>query len=330
MPRTPGPRFYPRSVGASRRPAAAPRHPAGSQSFAARFATGTVPRILVAVVAAWGAARAADPPAIDVSAPTPVGKGSMVVLRPAAGNDAGPNGAPGDLLIHFHGAFDTIRGAMERSGLEATVVVVNQPGLSAAYTAPFRDDPALFATLLAAPARRPDAADGGPAPRWRRVTLSCFSAGYGAVREILRDNTACDRIDAIVAADSIYAGLDEGPAAAGGRHVDPRDMAGFRRFAAAAAAGEKVFVVTHSAQPTPYASTTETADFLLASLGLEREAVTAREGEEFPQVSRAGRGGFEVLGFAGESAPAHLFHLRAIDRWWTVAAERAAAVSGAR
>lgn len=302
--------------------------------------TGAGLRMLVACAVACGAPpRSRGEPTIDVSPPVAVGKGSLVVLRPAASRDAAAggagsadstDGAPGDLLIHFHGAVDTIRRAMERCGLEATVVVVNQPGLSAAYAAPFRDDPALFARLLAAPARpRGEAAVAAPPP-WRRVTLSSFSAGYGAVREILRDPAALDRVDAIVAADSIYAGLDETGAAGAARRVDPRDMAGFRAFAAAAARGEKVFVVTHSAQPTPYASTTETADDLLAHVGLEREAIAAAAGEEFPQVSRAVRGGLEVLGFAGASAPAHLFHLRAIDRWWMVAAKRAAAVDPAR
>lgn len=287
--------------------------------------TGTGLRMLVACVAACGAApRSRGEAAIDVSPPVAVGKGSLVVLRPAAAREAG---SPGDLLIHFHGAVDTIRRAMERGGLEATVVVVNQPGLSAAYATPFRDDPALFARLLAAPARHRGDAEGGPPPPWRRVTLSCFSAGYGAVREILRDPAAFDRVDAIVAADSIYAGLDDTRPAGGARCVDPRDMAGFRAFAKAAAAGRKVFVVTHSAQPTPYASTTETADDLLAHVGLEREAVEPLAGEEFSQVSRAARGGFEVQGFAGASAPAHLFHLRAIDRWWAAAATRATAIS---
>lgn len=289
--------------------------------------TGTGLRMLVACVAACVATQESRGEAtIDVSLPVAVGKGSLVVLRPAAAREAG---SPGDLLIHFHGAVDTIRRAMERGGLEATVVVVNQPGLSAAYATPFRDDPALFARLLAAPTRPLGESAGAAPPPWRRVTLSCFSAGYGAVREILRDPAALDRVDAIVAADSIYAGLDETQAAGAARRVDPRDMSGFRRFATEAAAGRKVFVVTHSAQPTPYASTTETADDLLAHVGLERETVGVLTGEEFPQVSRAVRGGFEVLGFEGASGPAHLFHLRAIDRWWT-AAERAAAVEPAR
>lgn len=251
---------------------------------------------------------------IDVAPPRPIGKGTAVVLRPEVSH--AQETATGDLLIHFHGAVDTIRGAMEKSGLEATVVVVNQPGLSAAYAAPFRDDPDLFDRLLAEPLRAAGDGADAPAPRWRRVTLSCFSAGYGAVREVLRDEHAAARVDAIVAADSIYAGLDEADSADGVRRVEPRDMAAFLAFARAAAAGEKSFLITHSAQPTPYASTTETADFLLDALGIDREPVAAAADEACPQTSKAGRGRFEVLGFAGASGPAHLFHLRAIDRWW--------------
>ncbi|MFM8705858.1 MAG: hypothetical protein ACKOHG_18790, partial [Planctomycetia bacterium] len=36
-------------------------------------------------------------------------------------------------------------------------------------------------------------------------------------------------------------------------------------------------------------------------------------------ASRAGRGRVLVLGFAGASWPAHLFHLLSVDRWWAIA-----------
>lgn len=261
--------------------------------------------------------------AFDASPPRPVGKGTAVVLRPEDPKGEHSGAEPGDLLIHFHGAVETIRQALERAGTQATVVVVNQPGLSAAYAVPFREDPKLFASLLAAaPSPQPDGIDP-PVPRWRRVTLSCFSAGYGAVREILKDPAAVDRVAAVVAADSIYAGIDPEAEAAGSRQVDARDMAAFVAFAERAVRGEKVFVVTHSAQPTPYASTTETADHLLRRFGLTRRTVEPEETADHPQASRADRGGFHVLGFAGASGPAHLFHLRAIDRWWTIAEQAA-------
>lgn len=257
--------------------------------------------------------------AFDVSPPRPVGKGTAVVLRPEEPKGERAGSEPGDLLIHFHGAVETIRQALERAGTEATVVVVNQPGLSAAYAAPFREDPQLFASLLAAArSPQPDGIDP-PALRWRRVTLSCFSAGYGAVREILKDPAAVDSVATVVAADSIYAGIDPAAEATGSRGVDARDMEAFVAFAERAVRGEKVFVITHSAQPTPYASTTETADHLLRSVGVGRTMVTPARGEEFAQVSEAGRRGFAVMGFSGASGSAHLFHLRSIERWWAVA-----------
>jgi hypothetical protein len=50
--------------------------------------------------------------------------------------------------------------------------------------------------------------------------------------------------------------------------VDTELMAGFVRFAREAAAGRKAMLLTHSAQvPEGYASTTETADFLIAAVG---------------------------------------------------------------
>ncbi|MFM7207888.1 MAG: hypothetical protein ACKO4T_14600 [Planctomycetaceae bacterium] len=280
-------------------------------------------RIMVVSLMACATVRVAVVAAtIEVSPPRPVGPGSAAVLRPAMAAD-GPADTPGDLLIHFHGAIDTIRGAMERADTTATVVVVNQPGLSAAYATPFREDPRLFDRLLAEPTKTDGVEAGGSPPRWRHVTLSCFSAGYGAVREILKTEAGFERADAIVAADSIYAGIDE--TADNKRQVDARDMAGFLAFAEAATAGRKVFVVSHSAQPTPYASTTETADYLLGRLALVRTPVEPRALEEFSEASRARRGGFEVQGFTGASGPAHLFHLRSINRWWRSARELSAA-----
>jgi hypothetical protein len=274
----------------------------------------------IVIVILVSLAPARGEPLVTASTPRPLGKGSVVVLRPSAAARETPADDPGELLIHFHGAADTIRQAMERAVVATTVVVVNQPGLSAAYSAPFREDPGLFNRLLAEPLC--DKSDDTPAipPRWRRVTLSCFSAGYGAVREILKTEKSFDRVDAIVAADSIYAGIDEPATKTGARQVDARDMAAFLAFAEQAVAGTKVFVISHSSQPTPYASTTETADYLLGRLGLERTPLEPSHGEEFSQLSQARRGGFEVHGFTGASGPAHLFHLRSLDRWWKSAA----------
>src|SRR6185369_18020691 len=96
-----------------------------------------------------------------------------------------------------------------------------------------------------------------------------FSAGYGGIREILKQEALFKRIDAIVLSDSLYAGFT-GDAAQ--RKVDPANMEGFLKFAREAAAGRKTFIIAHSSDPVPtYASTTETASYLIEQLGLQRK-----------------------------------------------------------
>ena len=269
-----------------------------------------LPAIVVALAwSPWVHPQSDSPPAvreIDVFPSRPIGAGSAVVLRPV-----GP--AATEVIVHFHGGVDAVRRAMERDDGREMVVVLNMPGLSAAYAAPFRKDPALFQTLLAAAWTAGSEPDRPP--EWERITLSCFSAGYGAVREILRSPEA-GRIDAVVAADSIYAGIE---AEAPRRRVNVADMDAFLAFARLAAAGERTFLIAHSAQPTSYASTTETADYLLDSLGLSRAAAGPAPAERFPAVSRCEREGLQIVGYSGESADAHLHHLRILERHWQAA-----------
>src|SRR5205807_6056056 len=107
-------------------------------------------------------------------------------------------------------------------------------------------------------------------PDFRHVVVTSFSAGFGGVRELLRDPAAFARLDALVMADSIHAGFDGPPAE---RRVSAANMEGFLHYAREAAAGRKWLIISHSQiKPDDYASTTETADSLIAALGGEREA----------------------------------------------------------
>src|SRR5439155_17250581 len=81
-----------------------------------------------------------------------------------------------------------------------------------------------------------------PEPRVRRVIVSSFSAGFGGVREMLKDPATFARIDALVMADSLYAGYAGDPAK---RQVDPKLMEGFVKFAEDAAAAKKWFILSH-------------------------------------------------------------------------------------
>jgi hypothetical protein len=82
--------------------------------------------------------------------------------------------------------------------------------------------------------------------------------------------------------------------------------------------GEKRFVVTHSEIfPGTFASTTETADWLLRALSLRRTPVLRWGPRGMQQLSEVRVGGFEVLGFAGNSAPDHVDHLHAMPEFLT-------------
>ena len=64
--------------------------------------------------------------------------------------------------------------------------------------------------------------------------------------------------------------------------------------------------------PGTFASTTETADWLLAALGLKRTAVLKWGPRRMQQLSEAHSGRFDLLGFAGNSAPDHIDQLHSL------------------
>ena len=260
--------------------------------------------VLVSVMPPRG--LAAD---IEVLSESPLANGKMLVCwKPIAAASVD------NLLIHFHGWAETVKAAFARSDRNGVLVVVNFPGLSSAYSKPFSVDDKLFQKILKDARRAVVQAGSGDLVRdWQQVTLSSFSAGYGAVREILKSPRYFQRIDAIVAADSIYAGLQANQA---NRQVDQQNMRDFLRFAALATERQKSFIISHSAQPTPYASTTETADYLLRSLRVVRQPDTPVFADVLRQQTRAARGQFVVLGFEGSSGKDHMRHLHHIDLIW--------------
>ena len=78
-------------------------------------------------------------------------------------------------------------------------------------------------------------------------------------------------------------------------------------------AGRKRLIVTHSEIfPGTYASTTETADYLLTQLGLKRRAVLKWGPMGMQQLSEARAGKFRILGYAGNSAPDHVDQLHSL------------------
>jgi hypothetical protein len=85
------------------------------------------------------------------------------------------------------------------------------------------------------------------------------------------------------------------------------------QFARQALAGKKSFVFTHSEIfPGTYASTIECADYMIEQLGLERKAVLKWGPLGMQQLSKVQKGHFQILGYAGNTAPDHIDHFHGL------------------
>ncbi|MDQ6738379.1 MAG: hypothetical protein M3Z30_11860 [Gemmatimonadota bacterium] len=217
-----------------------------------------------------------------------------------------------DVVIHFLGAAWLPEQAAAALPRPAMTAVVNLGAGSGIYDRAF-SDPAAFDSLLANVVRGASVASGHTM-RLVHVTLVGYSAGHGAVRAILRDPRHFARVDAILLLDGMHTSYipERTPLASGGT-LDTTNLVAFERFARAAVRGEKRFVVTHSEIfPGTFASTTETADWLIAALGLHRTPVLRWGPRGMQQLNEARAGAFVLLGFAGNSAPDHIDQLHAM------------------
>lgn len=217
-----------------------------------------------------------------------------------------------DLVVHFHGTAWLPEQAVSALGGYTVAAVVNLGVGSGAYDRAFAD-PAAFDSLLAGVERETSAVVGRTV-RLGRLTLVGYSAGHGAVRAILREPRHFARVDAVLLLDGMHTSyVPEGTVLAKGGTLDTTNLVAFEEYARAAIHGDKRFVVTHSEIfPGTFASTTETADWLLHALGLARTPVLRWGPRGMQQLSEAHAGRFDLLGFAGNTAPDHVDQLHAM------------------
>ena len=233
-----------------------------------------------------------------------------------SGNFSGDGIVP--IIVNFHHAFWLGEHYVSQLIPDAALVMVPLGAGSQVYNDTFAD-PAAFSSMI----DDVEIALGwvtGSETKVGKILLSSFSAGYGATRAILRHPEHYERVDGILLADGLHAAYVEGNAPPRPRDVSPEivaeDLEVFVRFAAAAVAGQKQMWVTHSEVfPGTYASTTETAGYLLSRLGLMRRPVLREGPIGMQQLSEVEQGGFHLAGFAGNSAPDHLDHQYALGDW---------------
>lgn len=207
-----------------------------------------------------------------------------------------------DILIHFHGMSYVAEYAVYNSGHRFILAVVNLGSGSSVYERPFREK-STFGNLIKSIGESVEIEAG-------KIYLSSFSAGYGAVRAILRDHQS--QVDGVILLDGIHTGyVPSRQVLAEGGKLNEDNLKVFLEYARLGCAGKKKFLITHSAIfPGTYASTTETTDYLIRSLNLERKPVVKWGPMGMQLLSETSSNGLTILGFAGNSAPDHIdqFH----------------------
>jgi hypothetical protein len=210
------------------------------------------------------------------------------------------------LFVHFHGG--TWLPEVAAEAVRAAVLTVQLGSGSAVYGKPFADGDA-FGRLLREGEDRLGC-------RLEPVGLTAWSAGYGAVRAIMRDPRHYERVRFVVLLDGLHAGYVGGKPGPQRSQLVADDLAIFVQLARDAAAGKKHFLVVHSEIfPGTFASTTETADYLLDQLGLKRRAVLRWGPMQTQQLSEVHQAGFRLAGYAGNSAPDHVDLLHALPEF---------------
>jgi hypothetical protein len=210
----------------------------------------------------------------------------------AAKDAVAPDGGV-DVIVHFHGT-KLAEEAWRTTAIGALVVGVQLPGHG---VGPYRETfaaPERFRAMVDAAVSRV----GGT--HVRRLGLVSWSAGYGAVEDVLSDPGLYAMVDTVVLLDSMHVSYKEGL-------PDETSLATFERFARDAVRGDKQLIVTHSSiVPGEYASTTETASMLLASAGATRAFERKKNQHGMIEFYHADEGGFHVRGFRGEYWRDHL------------------------
>jgi hypothetical protein len=205
-----------------------------------------------------------------------------------------------DVIFHFHGHEAARKEWI--TVMDGAVLVGIDLGLgSGPYETAF-DAPDAFQHLLESVERAVQKKTGRPA-KARKVGLSAWSAGYGAIQKIIGQKYGKARVDVVVLLDGLHCGYQ-------GASVNALQIKAFSDFALEAAARRKLMFVSHSSIiPPGYASTTETANFLIHRVGGAPKPSKGVGPLGLELISRYTQGNFHVRGFSGNDKMDHCAQL---------------------
>ena len=232
------------------------------------------------------------PPSVDASAYedwSELGQGHFIAPRENPVDDAGHF----NLVIHLHGD-EPARRELMQSGQHFALYSLTLEGQS---YAPVFTGTAAFDAIVAG-VEQALSKRAGRTAHVEHIAFSAWSAGFTGIEAALGQPFARD-IDAVVLSDALHAPRNDDAAF----HAQ---LAPFVDFAKRAAAGEKFMFVSHSSiDPPDFASTTETAHYLIAAVGGKPAAVRRDDPLGLELVEYFSRGNLHVRGYAGNDKPDH-------------------------
>ncbi|MBN2194010.1 MAG: hypothetical protein JW751_14440 [Polyangiaceae bacterium] len=213
-----------------------------------------------------------------------------------------------DVIVHFHGG-EAVRKQFVEVVSGAVFVAVDLGNGSGPYANGF-GLPDRWPLVKAEITRALRERSGDERAHIRHLALSSWSAGYGAVNQILKVHGDAG-IDAVVLLDSMHVGRNLAAPRQDGslESLSADSLRPLFDFAGKASQGKKTFVLTHSniVPEGGYASVRRSADLLLHDLHLERAQQERRVGV-MDQLTTVDHGRFHVWGFGGRYEKAHCAH----------------------
>ena len=213
------------------------------------------------------------------------------------------------LVVHFHGSAFVPERASFEADRPSAIAIVHVGAGSGVYRRAF-EEPSAFKMLIEAAT---DSLASVGIDVISGIVLTAFSAGYGAVRAILKNeivkNDIAD-IAGVILLDGLHTDYvpEHLPIFEGGE-LDASGLEPFITFAEQAVNGSKFMLITHSEIfPGTFSSTTETTDYLVGRLGLSRLPVLQCGPVGMQQLSEIRSGHLLIQGFAGNTAPDHVDH----------------------
>jgi hypothetical protein len=212
----------------------------------------------------------------------------------------------GTLVFFFHGGTWLPEVAAARNGM---AVVTTQAGSGSGTYSRLFENAERFSALI----KEAEAKSG---LQFGRVLLGGWSAGCGAIRQILRSPAPYERVAGALLIDGIHTDYLDGKPGPLESKIGTENLDVWVQLGRDAIAGKKRAVITHSEIfPGTFASTTETADYLVKQLGLTRTAILKWGPMGTQQLSEVKSGGFLMMGFAGNSAPDHVDQLHSLPEY---------------